>query len=113
MAVRTLDQLRRGVLRASALVLIDGRPRYGLELAAELRSLGGKSLSTGTIYPLLHRLRDEGMLTVVAVPSPLGPPRNQYFITARGQDEVAEFRAIWPDFSNAVERMLAQTREPT
>ncbi|HTR90471.1 MAG TPA: PadR family transcriptional regulator, partial [Trebonia sp.] len=58
-----MTELRRGVLGPCVLALLDERPRFGLELVRDLAAAGGLLTSDGTVYPLLNRLRDAGLVT--------------------------------------------------
>ena len=58
-----MTELRRGVLGPCVLALLDLRPRFGLELVRDLAAADGLLTSDGTVYPLLNRLRDAGLVT--------------------------------------------------
>ena len=58
-----MTELRRGVLGPCVLALLDLRPRFGLEVVRDLGAAGGLLTSDGTVYPLLNRLRDAGLVT--------------------------------------------------
>ena len=58
-----LTELRRGVLGPCVLALLELRPRFGLELVRDLAAADGLLTSDGTVYPLLNRLRDAGLVT--------------------------------------------------
>ena len=58
-----LTELRRGVLGPCVLALLDLKPRFGLELVRDLAAADGLLTSDGTVYPLLSRLRDAGLVT--------------------------------------------------
>ena len=76
-----MTELRRGVLGPCVLALLDERPRFGLELVRELAAAGGLLTSDGTVYPLLSRLRDAGLVTS-EWQDPAGErARRYYFIT--------------------------------
>jgi PadR family transcriptional regulator PadR len=104
---RAESQLRKGVLEYCVLALMQDGPRYGVEL---LGVLGGRSVmatSQGTIYPLLARLRREGLVATTWRESPSGPPRRYYALTASGNAALAEFKAAWPQFRDAVDYFVA------
>jgi len=101
-----LTELRRGVLGPCVLALLDERPRFGLELVRELASAGGLLTSDGTVYPLLSRLRDAGLVTS-EWHDPAGErARRYYFITDNGRAELKAFRADWTDFAATVAGVL-------
>lgn len=100
-----LSQLRRGVLESCVLALVNGEPRYGYDLATEL-SEAGLIASEGTLYPLLSRLRKEGMVETTWQESSGGPPRRYYSLTPRGSQALVDFRHSWRDFTRSVEAIL-------
>lgn len=102
----TLSQLRKGVLEYCVLSLLRERPRYGTELVAALEATGALATSQGTVYPLLARLRREEVVATTWQESPTGPPRRYYELTPTGAAALAEFAAVWAEFTDAVDRLL-------
>ena len=98
-------QLRRGVLSYCVLALLGGEDRYGLDLVSELVNAGLAS-SEGTIYPLLARLRKDGLVSSRWQESSAGPPRRYYAATQAGREAVDEFRAAWAGLSSSVNEVL-------
>ncbi|RSS81857.1 PadR family transcriptional regulator [Streptomyces sp. WAC06614] len=101
------SQLRKGVLEYCILGLLRERARYGVELLGLLGEVDVMATSQGTIYPLLARLRRDGLVETAWQESPNGPPRRYYMLTPRGEAALAEFTAIWPHFRHAVDRFIA------
>ncbi len=99
-------QLRRGVIGPCILALLSERSRYGLELVSELNAAGQLLSSQGTIYPLMNRLSEAGMVTSSWKLSDSERPRRYYEITDLGRGELLEFRAEWAHFSAAVTGIL-------
>lgn len=102
---RELSQLRRGVLESCVLALISGEPRYGYDLATEL-SKAGLVASEGTLYPLLSRLRKEGLVATTWQESTGGPPRRYYSLTPGGAASLESFRHSWAEFARSVDVIL-------
>ncbi|MFF4040975.1 PadR family transcriptional regulator [Streptomyces sp. NPDC001816] len=100
------SQLRKGVLEYCVLALLRDRPRYGVELLESLGAVNVMVTSQGTIYPLLSRLRREGLVETRWQESPSGPPRRYYELTPSGQTALKEFTAIWPHFRDAVDHFI-------
>lgn len=98
-------QLRRGAAEACVLSLLRGRERYGFELARALID-NGLVASEGTIYPLLTRLRQQGLVETTWRESTEGPPRRYYRLTEDGQIALASFVDQWKAFRVAVDRIL-------
>jgi PadR family transcriptional regulator, regulatory protein PadR len=103
---RDLTELRRGVLGPCVLALLEERTRFGLELVRDLASADSLLTSEGTVYPLLNRMRDAGLVTSELRDEARERPRRYYAITAAGRQHLAEFRAEWPRFSAAVSEVL-------
>lgn len=101
-----LAQLRRGVIEHCVLALLDRGPRYGFDLVRELAAVEGLGTSEGTIYPLLSRLRKEGLLDTSWQPSDQGPPRRYYELTAAGRTALEVFHRHWRGFRAAVDEVL-------
>src|SRR5438874_8759325 len=80
-----IAQMRRGTLEYCVLALLRDRRRYGFELVRALGEVDGMVTSEGTIYPLLSRLRRDGLVETTWEESPSGPPRRYYRLTRSGR----------------------------
>jgi len=107
-----LTELRRGVLGPCVLALLELQPRFGLELVRELSAADGLLTSDGTVYPLLNRLRDAGLVTSEWRDNEGERARRYYSITSAGQQTLAVFRSDWDQFSATVGGVLNHTRGP-
>ncbi|HEY1577891.1 MAG TPA: PadR family transcriptional regulator [Terracidiphilus sp.] len=79
---------------------------YGLEI---IRFLEGESqliLSEGTIYPILNRLRTEGLVTSEWVEADAGHPRKYYSLTNPGRDRLLYMARAWASFAGGLSRLL-------
>ncbi|MHB1593591.1 MAG: PadR family transcriptional regulator [Streptosporangiaceae bacterium] len=101
-----LRELRRGVLAPCVLALLESRPRFGLELVRDLAAADGLLTSDGTVYPLLNRLRDAGLVTSDWQAAEGQRPRRYYSITPDGRASLAAFRSEWARFSQKVTNVL-------
>ncbi len=99
-------ELRRGVLGPCVLALLAERPRFGLELVRDLSRADGLLTSEGTVYPLLNRLRDAGLVTSRWIHDDQTRPRRYYSITDQGRDHLVAFRTDWFAFAAAVDGVL-------
>jgi PadR family transcriptional regulator PadR len=106
-----LAQLRRGVLEYCVLALLAGEERYGFDLVRSLGEVEGMATSEGTIYPLLSRLRRDGLVESTWRESSQGPPRRYYSATPRGQAALDAFTEEWSRFRDAVDQLIE--RSPT
>lgn len=78
-------QVRKGVLDLCILNALEGRERYGYELVKELANLPGFGVTEGTLYPLLSRLRLQGLVKTRLEESSEGPARKYYSLTPAGR----------------------------
>lgn len=100
-----MAQLRRGVLEHCVLALLEGEARYAYDLVSDLGE-AGLVASEGTVYPLLSRLRRDGLVETVWRESVAGPPRRYYSLTLNGRDSLDAFRRSWRDFRTSVDRIV-------
>ena len=102
----TIAQLRRGVIEFCVLALLRDGERYGFELVRTLSEADGMVTTEGTLYPLLGRLRREGLVDTTWRESPAGPPRRYYRLTPDGETALTAFREEWARFSASVDQFL-------
>jgi PadR family transcriptional regulator, regulatory protein PadR len=105
------SQLRRGTVEYCVLALLRDGERYGFELVRELADVDGLVTSEGTIYPLLSRLRRDGLVESSWQESPSGPPRRYYRLTDSGRASLDEFRREWRRFRDAVDTLVHKRGE--
>jgi PadR family transcriptional regulator PadR len=110
-AASVFTQLRRGTLEYCVLALLRGRERYGFELVRALGDVDGLVTSEGTIYPLLGRLRRDGLVDTSWQESESGPPRRYYRLTSQGRHALDTFAEDWVRFRDSVDKILAQGRQ--
>ena len=101
-----LAQLRRGAVERCVLALLRRRERYGLELARTLADTDGPLAGEGTIYPLLARLRRNGLVEPSWRESADGPPRRYYRLTELGELTLSGFMDHWKRFRDGVDAIL-------
>jgi PadR family transcriptional regulator, regulatory protein PadR len=99
-------QLRKGGLGLAVLATLWRGRLYGLEILRRLDSEAGMSVPEGTIYPLLNRLKTEGLVTSEWVEA-AGHPRKYYSLTDVGRARVRDMAASWTSFAAGLERLLA------
>src|SRR4051794_8398326 len=104
---RLLPELSRGVVEHCVLALLRDDESYAFEI---VRVLGARGLVTseGTIYPLLGRLRRDGLVSTVWRESEAGPPRRYYRLTPDGRRVLRDFIDDWTSFRDAVDGLLAK-----
>jgi PadR family transcriptional regulator PadR len=106
-----LAQMRRGTLQYCVLALLAKEERYGFDLVKGLAELDGMVTSEGTIYPLLSRLRRDGLVESTWRESTSGPPRRYYRLTDTGRDSLEGFRLEWKRFRDAVDHFVERTAQ--
>jgi PadR family transcriptional regulator len=104
-----LAQMRRGTLQYCVLALLLDEERYGFDLIRGLGEMDGMVTSEGTIYPLLSRLRRDGLVESTWQESPSGPPRRYYRLTGTGRAALEAFRPEWRRFCDAVDHFVERT----
>ena len=101
-----LAQMRRGTLQYCVLSLLAEEERYGFDLVRGLAEMDGMVTSEGTIYPLLSRLRRDGLVESTWQESPSGPPRRYYRLTQAGRAALEAFKLEWRRFRDAVDHFV-------
>jgi PadR family transcriptional regulator PadR len=102
-------QLKKGALEIIILRLIKRRPSYGYELLTELERKSGRffSLREGTLYPILYRLEDEGLIRAQwNTGESRGTPKKIYAITPKGRETLEQLCQVWKQFSKSVNDLL-------
>lgn len=97
-------QYKKGVLELCVLSLLLKEDRYGYDISEHLLKL--IDISDGTIYPILRKLKSEGLVTAYLSEESGGPPRKYYSITGLGKKEYRKSKAEWLLFVNTVINML-------
>ncbi len=102
---RFLQQLKKGVLEMLILNILCQKTTYGYELMSELKQASNDlfTLKEGTLYPILYRLEDEGMIeSTWSHGEGRIAPKKMYRATERGKQDALRRLKIWKDFSTAV-----------
>lgn len=102
---RLLQQLKKGVLEMLVLEIICQQPTYGYELMTKLKVRSGNlfTLKEGTLYPILYRLEDDGMITATwSQGEGKNAPKKMYAATETGLAERQRRLGVWKDFYRTV-----------
>jgi PadR family transcriptional regulator PadR len=97
----TKAQMRKGVLEFCILSILEGKEAYPSEIIDKLKE-GKLIVVEGTLYPLLTRLKNAGLLKYRWEESKSGPPRKYYQLTQVGVEFLKELEATWKDLVTAV-----------
>jgi PadR family transcriptional regulator PadR len=103
----TGSQMRKGLLELCILGIIDQQKEaYPSDILEQLKEAKLVVLE-GTLYPLLTRLKNAGILSYRWEESTQGPPRKYYTLTTEGLDFYRQLRAVWDELSNAVNNLTS------
>lgn len=103
----TKAQMRKGVLEFCILSVLKEKEAYTSEILDTLKN--AKLLVVeGTVYPLLTRLKNDGLLNYRWEESTSGPPRKYYALTEIGKQFLTELNSTWSELSNAVNTITNQ-----
>ncbi|MDA0973536.1 MAG: PadR family transcriptional regulator [Bacteroidetes bacterium] len=97
----TKAQMRKGVLEFCILSILNGKEAYPSDILEELKE-AKLIVVEGTLYPLLTRLKNSGLLSYRWVESKSGPPRKYYTLTEIGRGFLKELESTWKELSVAV-----------
>lgn len=101
-------QLRKGLIELATLACLNAGQAYGYQLLQYLHTAANLPVTESTLYPLLARLTRQRLLTVRAAPSPHGPPRRYYRLTAAGRERLAQLTRQWQATRNSIDRLLSE-----
>ena len=93
-------QLRKGMLELCILNDIRNKQMYGYEIVRRLRRIEGLIINEGTIYPILSRLKRQGLIKSYMQESPEGAPRKYYELTQDGKELTTQMNAYWEAIRN-------------
>lgn len=95
------SQMRKGVLEYCILSILARKEAYASSIIEELKS-ANMLVVEGTLYPLLIREKNQGLLTYRWEESTQGPPRKYYSITEKGREMLSEMDASWNDLVKTI-----------
>ena len=106
----TKAQMRKGVLEFCILSILADGEHYPTEIIERMKT--AKLLVVeGTLYPLLTRLKNDGMLSYRWAESTSGPPRKYFTLTDDGKKTLAELIGSWNELADAVNNIIQQTNK--
>jgi len=104
-----LQQMKKGVLELLVLQTVCTKPAYGYELLTHLKecSDGLFALKEGTLYPILYRLEDDGLIeSSWTAGEGRAAPKKVYASTEKGREECERRKALWGSFAATVDTIL-------
>ncbi|MDZ7871057.1 MAG: PadR family transcriptional regulator [Rheinheimera sp.] len=100
-------QLRKGTLELAILAALQQRTLYGLELLKLLQSLPSTTITEGTLYPLLDRLKRDELVDAQWVQEGESRPRKYYQLTPLGNKKLTDLTRLWRQSVSDIEWLLA------
>ena len=95
-------QLRKGLLELCILNIIGHRRIYGYDIVRRLRDIDALVVREGTIYPILSRLKRDGLVRTSLEESPEGPARKYYELSRRGEQLLDEMNGYWDVLTHGI-----------
>lgn len=102
--------MKKGILEFCILSIIKKGEAYPSDIVEEMKQANMQILE-GTLYPLLTRLKNAGMLSYRWVESNSGPPRKYFSLTGQGQEFYNELEKTWRNLAEGVERVINGSSE--
>jgi PadR family transcriptional regulator PadR len=100
-----MTEMLKGSLEGIVLAILAEQSAYGYEITARLRDQGFADIAEGTVYALLVRIEQKGLVDVEKVPSEKGPPRKVFSLNAAGREQLADFWRTWSFLAERIEQL--------
>ncbi len=98
------SSIRTGLLEFVILTIISAKQVYVADILSQLSSTEF-STQEGTLYPLLSRLRREGLVEYEWKESEAGPPRKYYKLTDKGKEQLKALQTYWKNINSTIEKL--------
>jgi len=102
-------QFKKGVLELFVLAMLKRNDQYGYDISDHISKQ--ISISPGTVYPILRKLKDEGIVTTYLSEQSSGPARKYYQLTKKGHDKYESLSKEWNEFMNITKYFLEEKHE--
>ena len=104
-------QARKGALELAVLNALNSDRLYGYDIVRILRGYEGLIIADGTVYPILSRLKADGLVSATIEESPDGPPRKYYELTRAGRQTLTEMNDAWESLVSSVRALRNSTHK--
>ncbi|MFA5134405.1 MAG: PadR family transcriptional regulator [Patescibacteria group bacterium] len=101
----TRAQMRKGILEFCILLVISAGKIYASDILKQLER-ADLIVVEGTLYPLLSRLKNTGLLEYTWEESKSGPPRKYYILTKKGKETVKQLSHTWGKFNQSINSLI-------
>ena len=98
------SQMRKGVLEYCILCILDKHEAYASNIIDELKK-ADMIVVEGTLYPLLIRQKNQGLLSYRWEESTQGPPRKYYVLSDKGREQLAQMDAAWQELVDGIQTL--------
>ncbi len=102
---RQITEMLKGTLEGIVLAILSVQPAYGYEITARLRDRGFSDVVEGTVYAILVRVEQRGLVDVQKIASEKGPPRKVYSLNTKGREYLEEFWKTWGFLSERLDEL--------
>ena len=102
---KQMTEMLKGTLEGIVLAILSTRSAYGYEITAWLRDQGFVDIAEGTVYAVLVRIEQKGLVDVQKFASEKGPPRKVFSLNARGRAELEEFWRTWSFLAERLDQL--------
>jgi PadR family transcriptional regulator PadR len=99
------SQVKKGTLSYIILIILEEKEYYGYELVQEIKIHTTLEVAEGTLYPLLNRLKTEGVVDSKWIEQESGIPRKYYTLSEDGKATLAEMKKIWSALEIAIHKI--------
>lgn len=100
------SQMLKGVIEGVILQIIKNKETYGYEIVENLRLNGFYNMTESTVYPILQRLSNKGLILSSKEKSKLGPKRKYHYITPKGEEYLEEFKESFRELERLVGNII-------
>ena len=101
-----ITQFRKGLVELCVMAALRDDEAYGYQIVEKLGQIPGLEVTESTVYPVLARLARDRCVTIRTAPSPSGPPRRYYRLSASGRQRLAEMINHWQSIQNSVNQLV-------
>ena len=102
------SQMRKGMLEYCIMLLLREQAAYASDIIGQLKA-ADLLVVEGTLYPLLTRLKNDGLLGYEWRESTQGPPRKYYVLTTEGQMVLLQLDEAWAEIENTVRKLKVKS----
>jgi PadR family transcriptional regulator, regulatory protein PadR len=103
--LETNNQMRKGLMEFIVLLAISQGPVYASDIISILKD-ADLLVVEGTLYPLLSRLKNEGLVAYTWQESTGGPPRKYYTLAAKGAENLKESKKTWQKLNKSIDSLI-------